>query len=179
MQDAKPLILTLALDDRSFAVLDGLRRRHFPPERNVIPAHLTLFHHLPGEREAEVMGDVAALCRARSPFTLAVTGPRSLGRGVALALESAALVALRRELAERWRDHLTPQDRQGFRPHVTVQNKVEPEAARRLLDALQATWEPFTAEATGLALWRYLGGPWERRALIPFTGPYQGGAPGA
>ena len=46
-----PLILTLALDDLSFARFDALRREHFPPTLNRIPAHVTLFHHLPGEEE--------------------------------------------------------------------------------------------------------------------------------
>jgi len=39
-------ILTAEMDDDSFAWLAGLRRRHFPPERNFLPAHLTLFHRL-------------------------------------------------------------------------------------------------------------------------------------
>ena len=39
-------ILTAELDEDNFAWLDGLRRRHFPPERNFLPAHLSLFHRL-------------------------------------------------------------------------------------------------------------------------------------
>ena len=49
-----PLILTLRFDGEAFARLDDLRRAHFPPERNQIPAHLTLFHALPGEALEEV-----------------------------------------------------------------------------------------------------------------------------
>lgn len=163
-----PLIVTLAFDDPSFAILDGLRRRHFPPERNLIPAHLTLFHHLPGGEQAAIADALQAACAVREPIALTVTGPRSLGRGVALVLDSAPLVVLRRDLAETWRPWLTPQDRQGFRPHVTVQNKVAPAEARRLLDDLSAGFTPFTVEATGLHLWRYLGGPWEHQAAFAF-----------
>ena len=101
---------------------------------------------------------------------LTVKGPRSLGRGVALVVDAPPLMILRRALADRWRDVLTPQDRQGFRPHVTVQNKVQPIEAERLLADLQGSFQPMTAAGIGLLLWRYLGGPWERRALFRFTG---------
>jgi hypothetical protein len=42
----RSFILTAELDPASFAWLDWLRREHFPPERNLLPAHLTLFHRL-------------------------------------------------------------------------------------------------------------------------------------
>jgi hypothetical protein len=38
-------IVTAEMDD-SFAWLDSLRRQHFPPKHNFLPAHLTLFHRL-------------------------------------------------------------------------------------------------------------------------------------
>jgi hypothetical protein len=34
-------ILTAEMDDDSFASLDGLRRRHFPQERNFLPAQVS------------------------------------------------------------------------------------------------------------------------------------------
>lgn len=101
-------------------------------------------------------------------MTLAVTGLRSLGRGVAFTLESAGVGALRTDLARRWEAWLTPQDRQPFRPHVTVQNKVAPEAARALLAALTADFAPFSVDARGLLLWHYRGGPWEAAGRFPF-----------
>ena len=54
MPDAAPLIITAALDEGGFDWFDDLRRAHFPAHRNVVPAHLTLFHALPGEQEARV-----------------------------------------------------------------------------------------------------------------------------
>ena len=42
-----PLIVTALLGRADHAWLDGERQRHFPPERNQLPAHLTLFHQLP------------------------------------------------------------------------------------------------------------------------------------
>ena len=80
---------------------------------------------------------------------------------MALAFAAPPLVALRNELAREWRDVLTAQDSAKIAPHVTVQNKVSPAEARALLAEVAATFQPFTARAEGLALWRYLGGPWE------------------
>ena len=54
MPDDRPLVLTAALDDETFDWLDGLRRRHFPPERNHLAAHLTLFHALPVDQLGRV-----------------------------------------------------------------------------------------------------------------------------
>ena len=165
---AVPLILTLQMDERSQKRFDGLRELHFPPERNYLKAHLTLFHKLPGEREAEISADLREICRDQEPLTLTATGLLSLGRGVAFELSSPELVVLRRELAGRWEPWLGAQDRQGFKPHVTVQNKVLLERARTLHERLLATFSPFEVRAVGLSLWRYLGGPWESAGTFRF-----------
>ena len=164
-----PLILTLALHPDDQARFERLRQLHFPAGRNVIPAHVTLFHHLPGEEVAAVSDAVAARCVV-PPFPVAVPGLRFLGRGVAYALESSGLSALRASLAREWDGWLTPQDRQGWRPHVTIQNKAASEAARALHASLQAAFTPFTVRAEGLDMWRYLGGPWELVGRHPFRG---------
>ncbi|PWC28975.1 2'-5' RNA ligase family protein [Teichococcus aestuarii] len=169
MTDPAPLILSLALDPASQIRLDQLRQAYFPPERNHLPAHLTLFHALPGTALAEIGARLAALAAATAPLPLRFSGWRGLGRGVACAVESPALLALRSGLAQDWQGWLTPQDRQGFRPHVTVQNKVEPEAARALLDDLQARVPPWAGLGRGLLLWHYRGGPWEAAGEFPFA----------
>ena len=168
---AQPLILTLQMDESSQERFDRLRELHFPPERNYLNAHLTLFHKLPGEREAEMSTDLREICREHEPLVLAVTGLRFLGRGVAYELSSPQVSALRRELAKRWEPWLGEQDRQGFKPHVTVQNKVSSERARVLHEQLQATFSPFEVEGLGLSLWHYLGGPWEPAASYLFSPP--------
>jgi 2'-5' RNA ligase len=170
LPDPDPFILSLQLDDASFALLDGLRRRHFPPARNVISAHITLFHALPGDAaaEAEVRETLEAICGSVAPFDLELPGLRSLGRGVAVEVRSIALLQLHRRLAEAFETWLSPQDRQKFQPHVTIQNKVTPEAAKALLTYLSADWEPVTAQGVGLSLWRYRGGPWEAAGTFPF-----------
>ncbi|CAO4177310.1 2'-5' RNA ligase family protein [Methylorubrum aminovorans] len=168
LPEPAPLILTLQMDEAAFATFDGLRRRHFPEALNHIPAHATLFHHLPGEDVAGVTETIAALARTQSAPEVAVTGVRFTGRGVAYVLESEALSAFRGRVAAAFREHLTAQDRQGWRPHVTVQNKVAPETARALHAALTQDFAPSHFHAPGVLLWRYLGGPWERVATIAF-----------
>ena len=167
---SQALILTLKMDRESFARLEGLRQAHFPPHRNFIPAHLTLFHHLPGEDAGAVAADIASLLRTRAPVRLKATGLRFLGRGVAYTFDASELTALRGEFAARWAASLTPQDRQPFRPHVTVQNKADPEVARMLKQRLEAEFQPFEVTGEGLLLWRYLGGPWEPLGDFPFGG---------
>ena len=163
-----PLILTLTLNPGSFAYFDDLRRRHFPPERNFIPAHLTLFHHLPGNQLDRVRGTLEAVAADTGAMTLVVTGLSRLGGGVAYRLEAAELMTLRRRLAGAFAAWLTPQDRQKFSPHVTIQNKVPPSVARALHEAMSRCFTPFPARATGLDLWRYLGGPWQHAGHFAF-----------
>jgi hypothetical protein len=158
------------MDQDSFDRFQALRRAHFPAHRNFIPAHLTLFHHLPGFDPAAIAADLAVTLHARTPVRLHATGLRFLGRGVAYAFEAPDLTLLRNDLAARWSASLIPQDRQPFRPHVTVQNKADPNEARRLKQRLEAEFQPFDVMGEGLLLWRYLGGPWEPLGDFPFGG---------
>lgn len=168
MQGPAPLILTLGFDEAAFDRFDGERRRYFPEALNHIPAHATLFHHLPGEQERGVIETILTLARSVPPPEVAVTGVRFTGRGVSYVLESEPLAQFRGRLAKSFADSLTAQDRQGWRPHVTVQNKVSPERARALHADLQACFAPFRFTAPDVRLWRYLGGPWEALSRIPF-----------
>jgi 2'-5' RNA ligase len=164
---SSPLILTLELDPHSFEIFNALRKEHFPPERNFLDAHITLFHKLPGNEEEAIKITLQEIS-ARLPMTLSCSSLRFLGKGVAVNVESSELVELRKQLATAWKDWLEAQDQQPFKPHVTVQNKVAPEEARALLEHLQQTWVPLTGQGTGLLLWRYLGGSWERLEMFRF-----------
>ena len=166
----RPLILTLAFDGASFARLDELRRRYFPPERNQVPAHLTLFHALPGENATPIRRELADICLRQKPFEIEATGLRALGNGVAIGFSSQELVGLRQRLAREWRDWLSPQDSAKIAPHVTIQNKVGADVARATLRELEASFRPFSARAEGLNLWRYLGGPWNLERSFRFGG---------
>lgn len=167
----QPLILTATLDDASQAGFDALRERYFPPERNMIPAHLSLFNQLPGERLEDIGEDLARTAAEQSRIPARVEGLRFLGKGVAYTLHAPGLVGLRHGLARGWEPWLGPQDRRKLSPHVTVQNKVDPQAARELHDYLRATFEPREATIEGVTLWRYLGGPWELVQEFRFRGP--------
>lgn len=164
------LILTLKIDETTFMHLDGLRQAHFPPARNFLAAHITLFHALPGEQTDSICATLQTLCAATPAIALALPRVRFLGRGVALTVESPPLLRLRGQLADTWQDWLTPQDRQRYQPHVTIQNKVTAPVARNLYEELTATWQPLAGLGEGLLLWRYLGGPWEEVAMLPFGG---------
>ena len=165
---AAPLILSLALDDATQTYFNALRRQHFPVRINYLAAHLTLFHHLPGAEVKTVCARLHELCCDQPPLPLAITGLRSLGRGVAFTLKNNQLLGLHRQLQEAFAPWLTPQDQQQLQPHVTIQNKVEPAEARQLLTDLQADFTPFWAVGTGLHLWAYRQGPWESLATFPF-----------
>ena len=153
-----PLILTLELDPDSFAWLDDLRRKHFPPARNVLSAHLTLFHKLDQSR---IDAMKAVLPQRSEPLPLTFSGLRSLGGGVAIEVTSPDLLALRARLVAAVDGDLTRQDSQGFRPHVTVQNKVTAAVARDTFATLQQDFKPRDGQGIALQVWRYLNGPWE------------------
>jgi 2'-5' RNA ligase len=170
MLDYRPLILTAKMEARAAHHFQALRDRHFPPERNVVPAHVTLFHHLPGTEIGAIVDRLKSLARGTRPLRVEVAGLRSLGRGVAYDLRSPELEDVRAELAHAWDTLLIPQDRQGFRPHVTVQNKVKPDEAKALLAELARDFRPWSFVADGLLLWRYLDGPWEAVSETRFSG---------
>jgi 2'-5' RNA ligase len=162
-----PLVLTALLDEKAAGFFTAQRQRYFPPERNFLDAHLTLFHQLPPD-DAVVTGLIEATCFQNRPFTMQVTDVVHTGRGVAYKIESPALVQLHATFRRQWLPLLTPQDRQGLWPHVTVQNKVDPAAAKALQQQLQLSFLPFEAKAEGLVLWEYLNGPWRHYKTFPF-----------
>jgi 2'-5' RNA ligase len=164
----RPLIVTLALDAESQARLEAERREFFPVHRNQIPAHVSLFHALPGEEEAAVRGLLEQVASRTARFPVQVDSLMQLGRGVAYRLRSDALHALHTELRQAWLSWLTPQDRQGFRPHVVVQNKVSPADAKALYARLSAGFVPWQGTAAGILLWRYEGGPWTAAGSFGF-----------
>jgi hypothetical protein len=124
-----------------------------------------MFHALPPSVESELRTRLAAAAKARPPKAR-VEGLMNLGGGVAFRVVSPDLDRIRERLAQELHGLLGPQD-SGWRPHVTVQNKVAPKVARALLTKLQG-FSPRPLGIRGLGLYCYLGGPWERIADYPF-----------
>ena len=156
-----PLILTLKLDQSSFDYFDQLRQQHFPPERNFLPAHITLFHALPGEQKFNVQQTLQEHCAQTPVLSLTFPKLRFLGKGVAVEVDCPELIQCRQQLANIWQSWLSRQDQQGYRPHITLQNKTTADEARQLYDRLAQEWNPFKGRGEGLLLWSYKGGPWE------------------
>jgi 2'-5' RNA ligase superfamily len=162
-----PIIVTALIAAPDFTQLDNLRRVHFPSERNHLRAHLTMFHHLPPSCDAELLQLLKDEARGNDPQAR-LSGLINLGGGVAFRVESSDLEDIRARIAERFAPMLMPQDRNPWRAHVTVQNKVKAPEARALLDALTLDFKPRALALTGLAAWWYRGGPWEPIAGYAF-----------
>ncbi|KAA9020768.1 2'-5' RNA ligase family protein [Sphingobium limneticum] len=164
-----PIIVTALLGAADFAWADGLRRAHFPPDRNILSAHLTLFHHLPPSALEEVSARLKRLC-AGPPPPARLTEVMLLGPGVAFRVDSPALMAMRDDLADAFAGLLTPQDQARPRLHITVQNKVAPVEAKALAAMLGQDFHPRPLKIVGLAAWHYRGGPWEPAMKAMFRG---------
>jgi hypothetical protein len=166
---AGALIVTSELGMADFAWLDGLRWTYYPAERNRLPAHLTMFHALPPSSETEVRSRLSGLAKEAPPVA-SIEGIMNLGGGTALRVVSPDLDRIRNQLADDLRGLLGAQDSGGWRPHVTIQNKVAPKVARELVRKLERDFRPRPLAISGLALHRYLDGPWERISSYPFRG---------
>jgi hypothetical protein len=152
-----------------FAWAEGLRRRHFPPERNRVRAHVTLFHALPPGLEGELRR-LLARHAALPPPRAELTGIMDLGRGTAFAIASPELSSIHTDLVRDLHGVLTAQDAARRRLHVTIQNKVTPAEAKALQAELAAQFRPMRFAFAGLALHRWLGGPWQDAGRWPFRG---------
>ncbi|ALJ00517.1 2'-5' RNA ligase family protein [Rufibacter tibetensis] len=158
--EANPLILTLTLNQEAFDFFTQLRTEYFPPERNYLQAHLTLFHHLPPS-ENSVLDTLTEICKHQKAMDLEVSDLMSLGNGVAFKIDSQELFELYKHLQSQWEPFLIPQDKQKLRPHITIQNKVKPEVAKETEKEVRQTFNPFRIIGTGFTLWEYMGGPWK------------------
>lgn len=165
----KPLIVTAELAAADFAWLNDLRRRHFPVERNHLPAHLTMFHAIPPSAEAELRQILKTIARLPPPRAW-VAGVMDLGGGAAFRIGSDELSAIRAEIADLLRGLLTAQDAAGWSAHVTIQNKASAREAKALIRALGHSFDNRPVRITGIGLHRYMNGPWETLRTFPFRG---------
>ena len=163
------MIVTAVMGAADFLWADRLRRTYFPPERNALPAHISLFRHLPPSLEHELKAELARLARSARP-PAHIEGIMPLAQGVGIAIRSAGLLDIWSQLARRFTGMLMPLDQAEPRFHITVQNKVSPIVAGATRRALEeaVTLRPLAIQ--GLACWRYAGGPWTPVAAYSFRG---------
>lgn len=159
--DYRPLILTAGFEPGFQGRLEGWRRAHYPPARNQVPAHLSLFRQLPGPAVAEIKQRVARVASETPPLAAWPVGFAAREGGVVLALRCPVLMELRAELADALHGLLGHGDRALPRLQVTLQNKAEAATARASLAVLRAEPLPEKVQIVRLLLWRYLEGPWE------------------
>jgi len=170
MTKSRPIIVTaqMARADQKWA--NRLRQEYFPPERNFLDAHITLFHHLPPQHWDEISARIKQQTAEYAPPRAMLSGVMMLGRGVALRVESDELSVMREQLASAFHGLLIPQDMNKPRFHITVQNKVSGSEAKTLYAKLMEDFEPRPLEIIGLSAYYYMGGPWEEIDHYKFRG---------
>lgn len=149
---------------------NALRREHYPAERNVVDAHITLFHHLPPAYLDEIKSRLSVITQEYPKPDALVSDVMLLGNGVAFRVLSEELLSIREELASHFQGLLIPQDQAPPRLHITIQNKVESPRAKALHKALSRDFSPRPLSITGLGAYYYRGGPWERIGSWTFRG---------
>lgn len=168
-----PLLITAELPGNILKWADALRKAHYPPERNRLAAHVTLFHALPPSAEGEIRALLGELARRETPMA-EISGIMDLGHGTALAVESAGMLALHEHIAEHLHGVLSPRDGHAPRLHITIQNKVDKAAASALQAELKGNLRPYRFRFKGLALHAWETGLWRNIRSYSFRGQGQG-----
>jgi len=173
-EKAAPFIVTAELPRDVLAWADALRRAHFPPERNHLAAHVTLFHAFAPSLREELRRMLGSVAAKFAPPPATVEGLMDLGGGTALAIRSPGMLAIRQSIADHFHGSLTAQDKHPPRLHITIQNKVPRETATALQRKLAPSLESrrFIFPALGLHL--YLGPHWETLSTWPLRGKEHG-----
>lgn len=165
-----PFIVAAALPPDLLAWADALRRAHFPPERNKLVAHVTLFHSFAPTLRDELLRVLGSYAARFAPPAARIDGLMDLGKGTALSIRSAGMLAIRAAIAEHFHGALTAQDRHEPRLHITVQNKVARVEALALQRELSGSIAPRDFVFGGLELHLYRGTHWERLKDWRFRG---------
>ncbi|MEE4315611.1 MAG: 2'-5' RNA ligase family protein [Erythrobacter sp.] len=170
----QPFILTAVLPPDLAGFAEGLRRAHYPPEKNHLHAHVTLFHAFAPSLMEELARYLPQVVAGFAPPQGAVKGVMDLGKGTAIALHAPQLLSLGAIIAEHFHGSLTSQDLHEPRPHITIQNKVTKQEARALQASLPGVLAPWIAKGPfsfpALDLHLYQGGPWQKVRSFAFRG---------
>ncbi|KAH7065414.1 2'-5' RNA ligase superfamily-domain-containing protein, partial [Macrophomina phaseolina] len=169
--EANVYVLTLNTTPSLSNPLTALRDKHFPVHLNHTPAHLTMFHALPGSERNGIVAALEELCRNIWPFKVTTGAPFRLKRGVGISVAQGLEDAQRvhRELQQRWSGILSAQDSQSWRPHWTIQNKVDEEVvAAKTMDEVQTEFQGAEGTADGVVLFLYDKGRWRYESHFEF-----------
>ena len=163
-------ILTLHTDEQHHDYMTTLRERYFPRELNRLDAHIALFRALPGSRLPRIKEDIASLVATQAPFSILAKETFRMKRGAGIRVfDSGHMQSIYARLSAQWKEFLSQQDR-GFKPHYTVQNKVEDEAVvQRTMEELGDKFTDSPGRVLGLRLWRYAKGNWKHDQDFAFT----------
>ena len=167
-----PFIVTAELPEDIFAWSNGLRAEHYPPERNWLKAHVTLFHSFAPSLRDELPRFLARMAGEFAPPSAQLNGLMDLGQGTALAIRSPQMLAVREIIAEHFWDMLTRQDQGGKKLHITIQNKVERKAALALQEQLGQRLDARDFAFAGLGLHLYRNPHWEAVGMWKFRGKH-------
>lgn len=162
--------MTATIGAVDFAWVNALRQEHYPPEKNQLSAHVTLFHHLPPQALDEIIELVKQTTLNHAYPRCDLTDVIQFEEGAAYKLYSPKLLEIREFFAEAFHGLLIQQDQQKPRFHITVQNKASTEESKKLFQKLNSEFEPRPFEITGIALHYYLNGPWEEIGSWRFRG---------
>lgn len=169
---AAPFIVTAELPEDIFAWSNGLRAEHFPPERNWLKAHVTLFHSFAPSLREELPRFLRRMAGEFAPPAARVDGLMDLGGGTALAIRSPAMLAVREMIADHFWDMLTRQDQGGKKLHITIQNKVDRATALALQQQLGPQLRQRHFSFTGLGLHLYRNPHWDAVGVWKFRGKH-------
>jgi len=139
----------------------------------VLAAHITLFHALPANAQPQIANILRDITSQTKTFRCGLKNPFMLGKkGVGINVASFKLKEFHKELLYRFREariELTEQDQRPVHPHITIQNKVDEEEARRTLEAVQEEFSEQVAFAQGVVVWRYeQNGEWTHLKTYEF-----------
>ena len=157
-----PLILTLALPDALQRQADAVRASAWPEAAQRAPAHCTLFRHLPGLKQDELVRLLRRVRPATQP-DFDVAAPVRWGDRWVAPLASPVLDQLRADLADSLHGLLAPGDLAPPRLHISLSE------GRNAPPPLP----PGPWRARGLLLWRHAerGGPfWSPLVALAFHG---------
>jgi len=132
--------------------MNSLRKTYFPPKLNKIPAHITLFHALPGSKlVSDVLPAIRHIASQTPPYRIRAINPIRLSHGAGIKIADDIDHAKRgrnmtriihAELRKKWSEWLSEQDSTTPGFHYTVMNKVKRERLiAQALTQLNASFE--------------------------------------